>query len=162
MGYSYDIDMSQPTLRDFPSTWSAKERSYFGSNDTARANAGGDWTKAASFLGNFLTKLGSDDKDKYRRQAEYGGPRSLGGDRNYFDSGSFGKIGEDITMYVPPQAPQQAPVFIPGSGPTGPSTGQRFARAGGGALSGAAAGAALGPIGAVGGALIGGLGGFFG
>jgi len=123
---------------------------------------GGDWTKGAAFLGSFLSKLGGDDKDKYRKQGEYGGPRSLGGDRNYFDSGSFGKIGEDITMYVPPQAPQQAPVFIPGSGPTGPSTGQRFARAGGGALSGAAAGAALGPIGAVGGALLGGLGGFFG
>jgi len=162
MGYSYDIDMSQPTLRDFPSTLSAKERSYFGSNDTARANAGGDWTKGAAFLGSFLSKLGGDDKDKYRKQAEYGGPRSLGGDRNYFDSGSFGKIGEDITMYVPPQTPQQAPVFIPGSGPTGPSTGQRLARAGGGALSGAAAGAALGPIGMAGGALLGGLGGFFG
>ena len=171
MGYSYDIDMSQPTLRDFPSTWSAKERGYFGTNDTARKNAGGDWTKAASFLGNFLTKLGSDDKDKYRRQAEYGGPRSLGGDRNYFDSGSFGKIGEDITMYVPPQTPQQAPIFIPGGeSPTGPSTGQRLARAGGGALSGAASGAAIGSavpgigtaIGAGVGAIFGGLGGLFG
>ena len=132
---------------------------------------GGDWTKAASFLGNFLTKMGGDDKDKYRKRAEYDGPRSLGGSRNYFDSGSFGKIGEDISMYVPPQTPQHDPIFIPGGGgPTGPSTGQRFARAGGGALSGAAQGAAMGSVvpgigtalGAGIGALAGGLGGFFG
>lgn len=172
MAYSYDIDMSQPTLRDFPSTWSARERGYFGSNDAGRASAGtADWTKAASFLGNFLTKMGGDDKDKYRKRAEYDGPRSLGGSRNYFDSGSFGKIGEDISMYVPPQTPQHAPIFIPGGGgPTGPSTGQRFARAGGGALSGAASGAAIGSavpgigtaIGAGVGAIMGGLGGLFG
>ena len=84
MSYSYDIDMSQPTLRDFPSTWSAKEKGFFGSTGSGGSSAGAaDWTKGAAFLGSFLSKLGGDDKDKYRKQGEYGGPRSLGGSRNY-------------------------------------------------------------------------------
>lgn len=180
MTYSYDFDMSQPTLRDFPSTWSARERGYFGSNDSGRASASSGtpgWAQGAAFLGNFLTRLGGDsDRNRYRRRAErdsrpYGGGFSRG--RDNYGSGSFNQIAPDISVYIPPttQAPQRDPIFIPGGGgPVGPTTGQRLARAGGGALGGAAQGAAIGSavpgigtaIGAGVGAIMGGLGGLFG
>lgn len=125
----------------------------FGSGPKPFGSSGsGDWTKGAQFLGSFLSKMG--DKDKYRTQAEFSGPRPLG----YPSFGQAGQVLENLGVVFPQQA---APIFIPGV-QEGKGTGQRIAGGLGGALSGAATGAAFGPIGAIGGALIGGFSGAMG
>lgn len=129
------------------------------------SGGGGDWTKSigpgAAFLASRVAKMFEDDKNKYRNQADL--PRSLGGSKNYFDSGSFGKIGEDITMYVAPQTPQHDPVYIPPTPGSGGGTGQRFAKGLAGAGQGFMAGAATGmPHMAGVGAITGLVGGLFG
>jgi hypothetical protein len=127
------------------------------------SGGGSDLTKSigpgAAFLASRVAKMFGEDKNKYRNQADL--PRSLGGSKNYFGSGSFGKIGEDITMYVPERTPQHDPVYIPGTPGSGKGTGQRISGALSGAGQGFMAGAATGMphmagIGAVTG-LIGGL-----
>ena len=145
-GYTTPDD--QPTIKDFPGALTKEEKKAFGDS----SSGSGDWTKGAQFLGSFLSKMG--DKDKYRTQAEFSGPRPLG----YPSFGQAGQVLENLGVVYPQQ---HAPIFIPGV-QEGKSTGQRIAGGLGGALSGAATGAAFGPIGAVAGGLIGGFGGAFG